>query len=181
MINFGYRKGKGRLSFKAILDFKEYFKTLTETRVGLVFIIGALLGFLISRVINYLQEPSGIVMLITIFGIGIWMSYPFYLIMRISGDKSVGRVLGLYALSWIISLVAQTIFASNTVLVIAPVLGFVLGVGLIYPKKFTLVDAILTYFVISVIGFLIMIITGAVIFGSIILGEPAAQSIISTI
>lgn len=180
-MKFGFKKGRNRLSFKKIIDLKEYFKELTTSPVGIFFLIGAGLAFLLTMGLQLVSIPSRTISIVFILGMGLWFSYPFYLIREITGDERIWSVIKYYIFMGVISFIGSIILFTSPVALLVPIASSVLALGLVYPNKITLLDAVILYFVLAVIGSLLFMVTGTALAGSILLSEPAKETVMSLV
>lgn len=160
MVDFGYRSGKGRLNMGLLTDISGYFKALGDTGLKWLAIFGLIMGYFVASAI--VSNTTTVLLVTALFGL--MVSFPYYLLMTLGGDRSLGKIIWFMVLSSVLEfLIASFIPALSMV---APIAGFVLAVGFIYPNRVTIMDSILLYVAILVISLILAVVMGVTIFFS---------------
>lgn len=162
------------MRFADIFDFKGFIDMLTGTGLKWLAIIAAVLGFLLISFIGL--SGTGLPTLLFIVGITLMFTYPVYLIMKLAGTRKFTDIIKFWIVSFILQMVGLALLGPDLALLVG-VGAFILAIGLVFPKRVTLVDAIILYVVLGVLGVVLLLLTGATLFGALLFGESITQAI----
>ncbi len=173
-MNFGFRSGKSRLGLKTIFGIKNFFETIIDTSLKWVFIIALIIGLLFSFLVGGGTGTLAILGLMLAFGV--ILTYPIYLIILITGDRSISNVFKLYGLYILFGMLLNMLPLGDVSLLIT-FGAWVLAIGFIYPNKVQIIDSLLVLFIPMIVFGIIIFVTGTTIIGGFVLGESLTQSI----
>ena len=175
-MDFGFRSGKSRIRVEDFVQFGRYFEVLQRTGLKWFFLIGALLGFIVHRFIFFNADitQTWLSTLLVALLVGVMFSFPYFLLMEITGDRSIKKLIVFLIVTTILELVIASFIP--VLALFTGIIAFVLGVGVLYPNRVTLVDAVILYIALGVIGLLLGLLVGV---GAFLSPTLMAQSIIA--